>query len=174
MRMVTFAPTMKWATRDLNNGLMEELNQFFDGFEAPNASRENVYTPPVEITESDEYYALSLEVPGLKKEDLKIELDANVLTVSGERKRAANSGKGERVQLLERNYGFFKRSFTLPNTIDADKVEAVCEDGILQIVLPKVQAARPRKIEIQSEKSGGVFSRFLGGKKESQEKAELA
>jgi HSP20 family protein len=172
--MVTFAPTMKWAARDFNTGLMDDLNQFFDGFETERAERASVYTPPVEITESDEYYSLSLEVPGMKNEDLKIELDANVLTVSGERKRESNPQKGERIQLVERNYGFFKRSFTLPNTIDAEKVEAAYENGVLQIVLPKMQAARPRKIEIQSEKSGGILSQFLGGKKETQDKAELA
>lgn len=160
------------SSRGLASNLFDEMDRFFDDWGRQDTPTARVYedrnfTPACEVSETDEHYLMSVDLPGMKKEDIKIEVSDNVLTVSGERKRES-SEKGQRVQHYEKSYGFFKRSFSLPSSIEADKVEARYEDGVVELYLPKVQAAKPRHIEIQSGKSG-IFDKLLGSKKSNQE-----
>lgn len=162
--------TPYFANRSLASDLFDEMDRFFDDW-GPMPTKqvydERNFNPACEVAETDEHYLMSVDLPGMKKEDIKIEMSDNVLTVSGERKRDS-SGKTQRFQRYERSYGFFKRSFSLPSSIEADKVEARYEDGVLELYLPKTQAAKPRHIEIQSGK-GGIFDKLLGSRKNSQE-----
>ena len=105
------------------------------------------WMPAVDIRETDEAYEFQAELPGLTKADVSITLENNTLTLSGERtfEKEANQQSYHRI---ERGYGKFTRSFTLPTRVDAEGVKAAFEHGILTITVPKVAEVRPRKIEI--------------------------
>lgn len=157
MRMLTPA----WTSRSLASDLFDEMDRFFG-----TAYDERSFSPATDVTETENHYLMSLDVPGMKREDLKIEVVDNVLTVSGERKRETASDKKERVQRFEKSYGFFKRSFSLPSTIDAEKVEARYDNGVLELYLPKVAQVKPRQIEVQSGKDG-FFSKLINSSDKS-------
>jgi len=128
------------------------------------------YMPNFDVNETEDAYFLSVDLPGVKKDDVTIDLSDNVLTVSGERKHEYETqNKGSR--RFEQSYGQFTRSFTLPAAVDAEKVEANLEDGVLKIALPKSEQTKPHKIQVQSGRSG-LFSKLIGSsdKKEKKEK----
>lgn len=96
----------------------------------------SVFTPKVDVIESDSAYEVQVAVPGLNKEDFKIEINENNLTVSGERK-FTNEKKEKNFHSIETSYGTFSRSFTLPDNADGAKVSAKYNNGILELVIPK-------------------------------------
>lgn len=123
------------------------------------------FKPGFDVEETDEAILLTVDLPGLKKEDVNISLTDNVLTLSGERKlERGNKGAGR----YERSYGRFQQSFTLPGTVDPSRVEAHLEDGVLHVALPKSEKAKPRNIQVQTGK-GGFFSKLIGKKSEESE-----
>lgn len=126
------------------------VNRFFTDL-GPAASAEQVrgFKPPVDIVEQDNAFLATVDLPGIKKEDIEISLDEGVLSISGERKLEHQVGEeGTAYRLIERSYGAFSRSFTLPQGVDLGKVEANFADGVLKLTLPKSEAAKPRKIAI--------------------------
>lgn len=152
--------------RRLNSDLFDEVNRFFDDWAevSPAATYdERKIGPSCDITETDTHYLVSVDMPGMKKDDIKIEMTDKMLTISGERKRE-NSDVNKKVQLYEKSYGSFKRSFALPTSVEAEKIEAQYENGVLELYLPKVQAAQPRTIEIQSGQKG-FFQKLLNAQK---------
>jgi len=124
------------------NGLLEES---FAGSRARPEYR-NWY-PRVDILESKDAYTIRAELPGMKKEDFNLELKDGTLTLSGERK-AEKAAEGVEYRTVERVEGKFFRSFSLPETVKHDGIQAACKDGILEIHVPKAEAAKPRQIEI--------------------------
>lgn len=126
------------------------------------------FNPGFDVDETEEAYLLSVDLPGMKKEDVKVDLTENVLTISGERKHERGSKDKGR---YERAYGRFHQSFTLPTTVDVNRVEANLEDGVLHIALPKSEQAKPRSIQVQAGK-GGFFSKLIGSKKKEEKAAE--
>lgn len=108
-----------------------------------------VWSPPVNIEETDEAYQVSAELPGLRKEEVEITVENNVLTICGERKWELEEGaKNRQMHRMERGYGRFSRSFALPRRVDQDKVEARFHDGVLEVTIPKAEGSRPRRIDI--------------------------
>ena len=108
-----------------------------------------IWSPPVDIFDNDSEIVLKAELPGLKKEDIDINVEDNLLTLHGERKREKEvNDKG--VFRSERVYGSFSRSFTLPTTVSAGKINASYKDGLLTISLPKAEEAKPRQIAIEA------------------------
>jgi HSP20 family protein len=105
------------------------------------------FAPPVDIYEDDQKLVLKLEVPGVKQEDLDIQVEGGTLTVRGERKFSSEE-KEENFHRVEHRYGTFARSFTLPNTVDAENVKATYDAGVLQLELAKKAEAKPRQIKI--------------------------
>ena len=105
------------------------------------------FVPPVDIYEDDHNINLKLEVPGIEQKDLDIRLEENTLTVKGERKFAKEE-KEENFHRIERRYGSFYRSFTLPNKVDPEKVFADYKDGVLHITLVKKAEAKPKQIRV--------------------------
>jgi len=105
------------------------------------------WLPPCDISENKDTLRVSLELPGVRGEDVKINLENNLLTIRGEKKQVADE-KNERYHRYERSYGVFERSFTLPSTVDADRIKARVEHGVLLIEIPKVEKARPREIPV--------------------------
>ncbi|GAC1652102.1 MAG: Hsp20/alpha crystallin family protein [Acidobacteriaceae bacterium] len=107
----------------------------------------NSFVPPVDVYEDQNSIVLRLEVPGVKSEDMDIRLENNKLTVRGERKFESEK-KAENFLRVERRYGAFLRSFTLPNTISNENVEAAYNDGVLEITLLKRPESQPKQIKV--------------------------
>jgi len=107
------------------------------------------WAPTVDIFERGDNLVLHAELPGVDRDDIDVRAENGILTLRGERKRQEEIRESDAYR-LERTYGAFTRSFTLPRTVDASKIEARYRDGVLEVVLPKVEEARPRRVEIQS------------------------
>ncbi len=106
------------------------------------------WSPVVDISEDDKEYAIKAELPDVKKEDIKLNVHDDVLTITGERKYEKEE-KGKKYHRVERAYGSFLRSFTLPEDADGTKVTAEYKDGLLNVRLPKSEKAKPKTIEVK-------------------------
>jgi len=106
------------------------------------------WVPSVDITEDDKEYLIKAELPEVRKEDVKVNVENGVLTITGER-RFEQEEKGKRYHRIERSYGSFARSFTVPDDADDSKVSAEFKDGVLAVRLAKNEKARPKTIEVK-------------------------
>ena len=133
--------------------LQNRLNSIFNDF-AANGEQQNEslstgnFIPPVDIYEDAHQLVLRLEVPGIPQDDLQINLENQTLTVKGERKFVKDE-KEENFHRIERRYGSFVRSFTLPATIDTETTQAKYENGVLSVTLQKKEAAKPKQVKIE-------------------------
>jgi HSP20 family protein len=137
---------------DFSN-MQREINRMFDavlrgGMVDDSTFGPSIWTPAVDITEKDDEYLVKVELPGVEKNDVQITLESNILTVKGEKKQEKEE-KGENYHRMERSYGSFQRSFTLPTTVKSDKIDASFKDGVLSIRLPKSEEAKPKLIEVK-------------------------
>jgi HSP20 family protein len=107
------------------------------------------WAPPVDIFERQDYLVIRAEVPGVQREDMDVRIENGVLTLHGERKQDTDV-KEENAHRMERVYGAFTRSFSLPTTVDAAKVTATYKDGVLEVTVPKAETAKPKKVEIKA------------------------
>jgi HSP20 family protein len=106
------------------------------------------FTPRVNLAETDKAYEVTAEIPGLKPEDIHVDLDRDLLTISGERKEEEEE-KGKTFHRIERRYGTFRRAMTLPDAGGAaEKVSAEYKDGVLKVVVPKAKESRPTKVKV--------------------------
>ena len=110
------------------------------------STEECVLVPKTDIYEDEESYQIAVELPGLTREDVHINLNSNILTISGERQYPQNTG----CTLSEGSYGKFERSFTIGEQVDREGIEAKMENGVLRVVLQKREEVKPRQIEITS------------------------
>jgi len=139
--------------QDLYSGLTR-LTRLMDeafGYPSNQTNGDSVsacWTPNVDVREDKDHLTITLDVPGVAPENVKISLENQVLTVAGE-KHQASEQKDERWHRWERHYGRFERSFTLPSTVDAERIEATTDNGVLTVRLPKVEKARPREIQVK-------------------------
>ncbi|MDP3927675.1 MAG: Hsp20/alpha crystallin family protein [Bacteroidota bacterium] len=118
-----------------------EVNSLFESFfnDGLGKFERNVFfTPRVDVLEKTNQFEVHLALPGLKKEEINISIEKNTMTVSGERK-LKNENKEDKFHMVENFYGKFSRSFTLPENIDTTKIEGAFEDGMLSVILPKVE-----------------------------------
>lgn len=106
------------------------------------------WVPTVDISESEGEYLIKAELPEVKKEDVKVTVEDGVLTIQGER-RQEKEEKGKRFHRVERSYGSFVRSFTLPESVDDTAVKAEYKDGVLALHLPKTEKVKPKAIEVK-------------------------
>jgi HSP20 family protein len=107
----------------------------------------SAFIPPVDVYEDEHSVILKMEVPGVEQKDIDVQLENNVLSIQGERKFDKDEKK-ENFQRIERYYGSFNRSFTLPNTVDPNSVQADYENGILKVTLAKRAEAKPKQIKV--------------------------
>jgi HSP20 family protein len=142
-----FAPANDLLGMRRLNALLDEA---FTGWPVGNGVATSAWLPSVDVFEDKENLKIVAELPGLKPEDVKITLESSTLTLRGEKKQVAEE-KTERVHRYERSYGSFERSFSLPNTVEADKVAASFENGVLTITLPKAEKAKPREIAVAAK-----------------------
>jgi len=106
------------------------------------------WTPSVDISETEGEYQIKAEIPDVKKEDVKVTLEDGVLTIQGERKHEKEE-KGKKYHRIERSYGSFVRTFSLPDVIDEEKVKAEFKEGVLNLSLPKSEKAKPKAIDVK-------------------------
>ena len=107
------------------------------------------WAPPVDIFERQDHLVIRAEVPGVQMADMDVRIENGVLTLHGERKQDTEI-REEDAHRLERVYGMFTRSFSLPTTVDASKVTATYKDGVLEVSIPKVETAKPKQVEIHA------------------------
>lgn len=136
--------------RDMST-LREKMNRLFeDAFTGRAEDKEIVsssWAPAVDIYENENELVLTAEIPGIDEKDIEIKIEDNTLTLKGERKFEKET-KEENYHRIERSYGSFFRAFTLPHSIDTDKVQAVHENGVLKITMPKRQELKPKTVQI--------------------------
>jgi len=108
------------------------------------------WVPPVDVLEQPDAIRINLEMPGVNPDQVQIAVEGNVLTVRGTKEQLAEE-KTERVHRYERTYGAFERTFTLPATVDAGAIKATAEHGVLTVMLPKVEKAKPRTIAVEAK-----------------------
>jgi HSP20 family protein len=107
------------------------------------------WSPTVDIEESDNFYLIRADVPGVDKKDINVHMDKGVLSITGEKHEKKETGKGTKRHRTERYSGSFARRFTLPGTIQADKIDATYKDGVLSLMIPKTEEAKPKSIDIK-------------------------
>jgi len=136
--------------RDLIS-IQDRMNRLFEQTLARTREEEGIaastWMPAVDIYETPDQVVMKAELPGLTREDIEINVRDNTLSLRGERK-FEKEVKEENYLRIERAYGSFQRSFTLPATIQQDKIKAVFKDGVLEVSLPKAEEARPKQIKI--------------------------
>lgn len=131
--------------------LQRELDRSLGGTESTGAA---MFNPAMDVIELEHEIQARLEVPGIDPGEIEIRVEDNVLTVSGEKRmEEERSDHARGYRLVERRYGRFARSFALPRGVDAARVSAVCDHGVLTVHLPKAESAKPRTIKIESGKS---------------------
>jgi HSP20 family protein len=134
--------------------LNSRLNQIFaDYSRGTDELTSTGFVPPVDIYEDEHNVTLKLEVPGVSEQDLDIRVENNTLTVRGER-RFEKEEKEENFHRIERRYGSFSRSFTLPNTVDSDRVQASYVNGVLSVQIAKKAEAKPKQIKVSIGQQG--------------------
>lgn len=158
---------------------MNEFERAFDtAWSSPSTSEETqnkmaltTFNPLVDVDEGDDHYLISVDLPGVEEKDIKVDVHLGQLTISGERNYESKKERGES-RFYERSFGKFQRSFSLPNEINADQIQARFENGVLEVFVPKAEKAQSKSVKVESGK-GGLFSRLLGeGKEKSSTKEQ--
>jgi HSP20 family protein len=144
---------VRWEPAREISSLQSEMNRLFNTFfDTPtpggNGGAARRWVPSMDLVETDEHFVLRADLPGLSEQDVAIELEDNVLTVSGERK-AEHEEKKEGFYRMERSFGQFRRSLTLPEGVDPDAIAATFDKGVLEVRIPKPEERKPRKVAIQ-------------------------
>ena len=133
------------------HGLMRmqrQMNRLFDQFDGEDETPMVTYAPRMNVTDMEDHIEVTAELPGLNRDQVKLEINDGVLTISGEKTDELEK-KDRNLYISERVFGTFRRSFQLPSQVDVNKVEASFKDGILNVNLPKVEEAKPKQIEIK-------------------------
>jgi HSP20 family protein len=143
-------------TRNIGWGLFnDDLDNVFEGFFRPfheaEESASSSLMPAIDLHENDHDYVVRAEIPGVKKEDIDITVHDGVLSINAESKYQHEDKQGGRVIRQERRYGKYVRSLRLGKNIDESKVKASYKDGVLELVLPKVEEVKPKKISVDIE-----------------------
>ena len=142
MTLLRFEPI-----RDLDH-FSNRFNRLFDEFPGFNYKNNDSFSPRIDISENEDNIQIAAEIPGVSKENLKITLQDNIITIEGEKKKVSKN-QNENYYREERNYGKFKRSFTLPVEVDSENVEAKFNDGILDITLNKIDPKKEKERVIE-------------------------
>ncbi|HEX7517406.1 MAG TPA: Hsp20/alpha crystallin family protein [Chthoniobacterales bacterium] len=143
---------MKWNSFGELDEMQNRLGGLFAGFPIRMGNGENLrladWSPQVDITEDEQEYLVKTDLPEIKKDDVKVIVENGILSISGERK-SEKEEKKKRYHRIERSYGSFKRSFTVPENADGTKVSAEFKAGVLKVHLPKSASAKPKKVEVK-------------------------
>jgi HSP20 family protein len=142
-----------------------EMDRLFDRLVTPTLkSDEGAFQPSCEVEETKSLFTVNVDLPGVSKQDIHVQVRDNQLVVSGERRRqTTTAGRTERL------YGKFYRVFSIPTNVDADKIEGDYQDGVLRLALPKAESAKPRQIKL-GEGNSNFFGKFISNKEERKSK----
>ena len=161
--------------RDLR-GLQDEMNRLFSGTFSRGSQDEimrGAWSPSVDIFENKEQIVLEAELPGMSAEDVNISIENNVLTLHGER-RFEKKDESDNFHRVERSYGSFTRSFTLPPTVSSENANAEFENGVLRLTLAKREEAKPHRIEIKASGGENAQTKTINAKAQTSEKTDTA
>ncbi len=154
MALIRFKPEQEVSTwtpfRDLMN-MQREIGRAFDSlFTDVDGDGDHLsqWRPRIDVMEHADSFVIKAELPGVNRNDVKITVRENILTIKGEKKQEKEE-KDKSYHRVERSYGSFERSFTLPSGVKNDKIDATYKDGVLTITLPKVEEAKPKEIEVK-------------------------
>ena len=144
MTLVRWSPLQGFATlqEQMNRLLTENLARGSDEMECGG------WLPAVDLREEDHQYVIDVELPGIKKEDIEVHMENNLLTIRGER-HFREEAKREGYHRVERAYGKFARSFSLPTRVNPEGISASYKDGILEVLVPKAEESKPKRIDIK-------------------------
>jgi HSP20 family protein len=148
MALVRWEPVRELSS--LQNDMNRLFNTFFDAPTAGAGNASRRWIPAMDLVETDDQFVLKADLPGLTDEDVHIDVEGDVLTVSGER-RAEHEEKREGYVRVERSFGAFRRSLTLPEGVDPEAVSASFDRGVLEVRIPKPEQRKPRRIAINGE-----------------------
>ena len=147
--MTTRRPFENFQTLRRLNNVLDEAFAGWPFQQGESGSITSSWYPACDVFEDKESVKIVAELPGVKPEDVKLSLENNLLTIRGEKKQEAEE-RSERVHRYERSYGTFERAFVLPSTVDGDNISAQYHDGVLTVVVPKAERARPREIPVRT------------------------
>ena len=168
---------IRWEPARELNTIQNEMNRLFNTFfeTAPAQGNDSAagrrWIPAMDLAENEHDFVLRVDLPGLSEDDVNIELEDNVLTISGQRK-AEHEERKEGYYRVERTFGRFSRSLTLPEGIDPEKVDAHFDRGVLEVTIPKPEQRKPRKVTISA--AGGASKAIEGSEAPVAETTESA
>ena len=140
---------VRWEPRSVVD-LRSEIDRLFDRFwrrsGETNGFSMTDWHPMADVAEQDDAYVITADLPGVSRDNIKVQMVDNVMTLSGERK---SETRDEDTQRIERSYGRFSRSFSLPSAVDEGKISAEYKDGVLTVTLPKAESAKPKQIAVK-------------------------
>ena len=154
-------------------GLRREIDRLFD--DAWSGRGSTPWIPAVDVRETENDIALDVELPGIKPDEVNVSIDQGVLTISGQKREERKEGEEGRFHTIERRYGSFSRSFTLPQGVSEEQIEAEFDNGVLTVRIPKAALPQPRKIQVANRgpQTGGRQQVSTGrGRKEGGEGSE--
>ena len=147
MRQITFPRR--------HDSLWDFMSEVEKAFDQGLANRQETFTPAIDLYETDEFYLIGVDLPGVDEKNIKIEVENGRLSLSGERVRERGPDEGKFMR-FERSYGQFMRTFQLPQNADESKIQARNSNGVLEIMIPKAEVAKPRSVKIETTKGGFV------------------
>jgi HSP20 family protein len=142
-----------------------EIDRVFDAFFGQ-TDRGRRWVPPMDLVEADDHFVLKADLPGLAEGDVNLEVQDSTLTISGERK-AEHEEREKGWYRIERSFGSFSRSLTLPDGVDPERIEASFNDGVLEVRIPKPEERKPQRISISASKGNGKPAAVEGTAKEA-------
>jgi HSP20 family protein len=148
MALIPYRRKERGDLANLHREMDDLFNSFFGAWPAP--VFDSRVWPAIDVNESENEITVTAEVPGCKAEDVDISVHGNTLIISGEKKQQQEK-KEQGYYHVERSYGSFRRELTLPADAETDKIEAVCKDGVLKVVLPKAERAKAVKVKIKGQ-----------------------
>jgi HSP20 family protein len=158
MSIIRWSPSRSFAWSPVSgvapelNAFQQEIDRLFGGSHKDGGAEDNgevsTYLPAVDIVEHDDEFVVKADLPGVVKDDVKITVTNDILTIRGEKKQVKDEKKANEHR-IERVYGTFQRSFSLPKSVSSDKIEATFTDGVLTVKLPKMEEAKPKQVEIK-------------------------
>lgn len=148
MTLVRWQPLSRRPLTNPAHYFHRNMGNLFNDFFNSDEEYEQKWSPRVDVVELEDKFEFSAELPGMTKDNVKLELNENILTISGE-KSQENESSDRNIHFTERFYGSFHRSFRIPAPVDSGKIEAVFENGLLKITLPKSEESKPKMIDIK-------------------------
>jgi HSP20 family protein len=159
--LTRFEPFREFST--LQERINRAFRESYNGADRDDSLTTSSFAPAVDVYEDEHQVTLKIEVPGIDEKDIDVQVENNVLTVHGERK-IEKEEKEENYRRVERQYGSFTRTFTLPQTVDTEKVSATYDKGVLKIALPKKAEAKPKQIKVNVGSVNAGTEKTLEGK----------